>query len=153
MFQFGVQIRSLAGVGAFACLFIAGCGGSVPKSTELKDLATVTGQVKFKNEPTPGAFVTFHPLDKPGTPPIASAIVESDGKFAVKSTVGRELKPGAAPGTYRLSVSWLIPAPTPTDNEATKEKLPAKYQKPETSGIEVTIKPGANQLDEILLNP
>ena len=109
MFQFRVQIRSLAGVSALAFLFVAGCGTSVPKSTELKDLATVTGLVKFNNEPIPGAFVTFHPVDKPGTPPIASAIVESDGKFAVKSTVGRELKSGATPGAYRLSVSWLIP--------------------------------------------
>lgn len=134
-------------------ILLAGCGAKVSTPAELKDLAAVNGMVKFKDEPTPGAYVTFHPADSTESRPIASAVVGNDGKFAMKSTVARDMKPGAAPGKYLVTVSWPVPSPTPTDSEATKQKLPAKYQNPKTSGIEITVVSGTNQLEEFALKP
>lgn len=135
------------------CTGIMGCGDGDPAPPELSNLAPVTGAVKFKGEPIPGAIVIFHPDATGGAakPPIASGIVESDGTFAVKSSISRFIEPGTAPGSYRLTVSWLEAAPTSLDSEAVKERLPKKYQNPQTSGLLATIEPGGKDLGEITL--
>lgn len=139
-------------VGICGCAGMLGCSGD-PSPAELSNLAPVSGSIKFKGEPIHGAIVTFHPDDHgaTGKPPIASAVVDANGQFAVNSSISRFIEPGTAPGSYRLTVSWLEAAPTPLDADAVKERLPRKYQNPQTSGLVATVEPGGKELGEIAL--
>lgn len=147
------QQFNLYGCCVFAAVFSSGCGGT-SQPAELKNLAEVKGTILFQGQPPEGAVVMLHPSDG-GTikPPRSSGIVDPDGNFAVQTSVNNFMKPGAAPGEYRVTVSWPAPAPTPADGDATKEQLPAKYQDPAASGLIVNIAPGENELDPMDLKP
>lgn len=145
--------NSLYGCCVVAAGFSSGCGGS-SQPAELNHLAEVKGTVLFQGQPPEGAVVMLHPSDGGVIkPPRSSGIVDPDGNFAVQTSVNNFMKPGAAPGEYRVTVSWPAPAPTPADGDATKEQLPAKFQDPAASGLIVTIEPGENELDPMELNP
>lgn len=132
---------------------VLGCGSGKTVPSELKGLAKVSGSIRFKGEPTPGAYVVFHPVNPPQSRPIASGIVSPDGSFQIKSTIDQSIKPGVSPGDYRLTVSWPKPNPTTVDPEATQEQLPVKYLDPNTSGLLVSVESKGHQLAPFELNP
>ena len=147
------RIRRLVTISGVS-LLLAGCG-SDKKPKELANLVPVKGKVTFQGEAPHGAVVTLFPSNsgaefKPG---MATGIVDSQGNFVVNTTISKYYAPGAAPGEYRLAISWPVSAPTKLDPEATKERLPSRYLDPTTSGLLVVVARGSTQLDELQLQP
>jgi len=79
-------------------------------------------------------------LDSAEQPIGANGVVQPDGTF----TVGTEqTDDGAYPGSYRVS---LTPPEPPLDQPAPKPIIDPKYGSSNTSGLEVQIQPGDNDI-------
>ena len=78
----------------------------------------------------------------------ASGVTGDDGKYSLTT-----LKPGdgAPPGTYKVTVHH----PTPKDSSQPQVKglFHPKYESPETSKLEYTVKKGDNPFDIVLQKP
>jgi hypothetical protein len=101
-----------------------------------KPLAKVTGTVTFSGKPLAGATVTLVPVN--GRP--AGGITDEGGRFAMTTY---EKNDGVAPGQYRVAIT----APTPDKDDKAKNALPAKYARPDVSGLMVEVVKGANVFD------
>lgn len=117
---------------AFA-LLMGGCGDSEP------ELTPVRGKVYFQGNPLRSGVIVFTPNpDRGGTGPLATATIQSDGTYVLRSGD----RPGAVAGWHRVSV--LSPL-SPKSKEA---PLPRKYSDPALSGQNGNVKPGAeNTID------
>jgi hypothetical protein len=71
--------------------------------------------------------------------------IESDGSYEVK-TGSYE---GLAPGRYAVTVTAFktLPSPDGLEEPVPVPLTPLKYNNPETSGLNVEIKPGSNRYD------
>lgn len=105
----------------------------------------VTGSVAFADQkPAANATVVFHPTD-PAVDIRPRGTVATDGTFKLTSYDGHD---GAPAGKYRVTVElWT----TARQDDGPSNRLPAKFAKPETSGLEATIGPEATKLDPIVL--
>jgi hypothetical protein len=102
------------------------------------------GHVQFANSPPAGAFVVLHPLQ--GSLPRNArpyAIVRSDGSFEL-STFGKG--DGAPAGEYAVTVEWRPLTGGGIDSISGRNRLPAKYARPETSGLRVNVASAANEI-------
>jgi hypothetical protein len=127
-----------------------------PRDTEgLQNLQPVSGSVSFQGQPTPGAMVYFFPADDPESPDRRIAgIVEVDGSFEMKSTVGAGSRPGVEPGEYLVSIVWTeLVDPHDQDSDEGPDKLPVKYKDCKTSGLRAEIVEGSNELEPFDLIP
>ena len=105
---------------------LAGCGG---------DLVSVKGVVTVDGQPLETGNVSFHPVDGG---PVGHGAIQTNGSFRIRT--GTEN--GLAPGKYRATVvaTSEAPEPTPQNPEPLPRLLvPARYGKPETSGLEYTV--------------
>ena len=115
---------------------ISGCGdGDIV-------LVPAGGTVRYKGQPVPGAAVTF----VSETNPLAAGTTNDQGEFEL-NTLGR---PGAAVGSYTISVIALQDSREITPNEAQsmstaelnkirKSLIPEKYGHPRTSGLTLSV--------------
>lgn len=114
----------------------AGCG------TKETPRYPVTGKVLFEGKPAEHAMVVFHPVGASGPDTVKpTAKVGPDGTFKLPA---QHADDGAPAGEYKVSVElWLagVRAEDPPSN-----RLPAKYSKPETSGLTATVSAGPNEL-------
>ena len=108
------------------CLALAGCGG---------DWGTCSGTVTLDGQPLKEAAITFEP-EAHG--PTAYGQVR-DGAFSMST--GQ--KDGLPTGKYKVSVSAST-IPKEGTKEMAKLLTPAKYAKPETSGLTADVKGGSN---------
>jgi hypothetical protein len=123
-------------------LSLIGCGKPPADAPNVK-LMPVTGLVNVNGEPASGAHVTLHPVEPVGTGIVTpSGIVDENGAFILTTYAPAD---GAPAGKYRVTVSWADLLKTGSDPEYGKEKLPARYQSPENSGLECEI--GAEKSD------
>lgn len=109
-----------------AALFTAPALAENPK-------ALVTGTITLDGKPLDECMISFHPADNTKVPYKAKS--DKDGKYKSESL---------PPGEYTVTCLKIV-----TD-EATKKVVtvtPSKYADPQTSGIKVTVKDGANQAD------
>ncbi len=109
-------------------LTLAGCGG---------DLVSVKGEVTIDGQTLGTGNVSFHPVDGG---PIGHGSIQSDGSFTMRTGTEK----GLTPGKYRVTVvaTGEVPEPTPQNPEPLPPLLvPARYGKPETSGLEYTVPP------------
>lgn len=148
-------LRSVSVVAALVTACV-GCGSpEITDLTNFDDLHPVSGRVSFEGQPIPGASIRFHqPRTAAGLPAsdVMTAIAGEDGGFEVYTyrADGRGL--GAPVGEYWLSVSWLGDEDSAdVSREDLPEKLPAKYTRPQTSGLKVTIASGGTVLPDIEL--
>jgi hypothetical protein len=121
---------------------ITSCGSKEPPVYEVR------GQVLFNGRPIPHAFVVLHPLED-GKPraPLPTATTNDDGYFVMSSYHAED---GAPAGEYIATVEWRkATAVKGEDPVLSANLLPAKYSKPATSDLRVTVKPGTNE-DQIL---
>lgn len=152
-------ILRLLGLGLLLAA-VGGCGDD-----KVSGLAPVTGTVTYNGQPVEGATVSFIP--RGGV--MGAAQTDKDGKFTI-TTRGQA---GAQIGAHNVSVSKKSAAtgaaapafdpskPPPSPEEAEKilaaardpanakptgpqDLLPAKYANASTSGLEFTVKSGAN---------
>ena len=101
----------------------------------------VNGTVKFKDgadgSALAGYIVDFESVEQKVS---GSGEVQADGTFKI-STYGDN--DGAVPGKHRVAVSPPLPLP---DVTPPKPLIPTKLGGLETSGLEVEIKPGSNDV-------
>jgi hypothetical protein len=112
-------------------LFSAGCGSPTQP---------VDGRVLFPGgEPATrleGYMVTFESTGEPRVS--ASGVVQADGTFQVGTYRERD---GAVLGKHRVALTPPLPY---TDSPPIRSRILAKYEKFDTSGLEVTITRGRN---------
>lgn len=119
---------------------LAGC----TKKDDRVQVFPVKGQVKFKGEATPGAFVVFHAKDAKGPDaPKPTAQVKSDGAFALTSYDAGD---GAPAGEYAVTVQWPKLIVTGDGAQAGPNVLPDSYAKPETTPLKVKVEAQPNDL-------
>ncbi len=124
---------------------LAGCGGQGQTVVH-----PTTGQVWVGTKPAIHARVVLHPLGaaaKEGPRPVGT--VAADGTFRLTTFAKDD---GAPAGEYAVAIAWTVAVPTNRPDETvTKNLLPARYGKPETSGLRVVVEPGKNELQPFRL--
>jgi hypothetical protein len=105
----------------------------------------VTGSVAFADKKAvANATVVFHPTN-PAVDIRPRGTVAADGTFQLTSYDGND---GAPAGKYRVTVElWTTARP----DEGPTNRLPAKFAKPETSGLEATVGSGPTTVEPIVL--
>lgn len=118
-----------------------GCGSRQPERVKVYP---ARGSVFFKGQPAAGAIVRVHGIE--GI--IPRGIVQSDGTFALTTY---EAGDGVPAGRYRASVYWRGGH---EEGQEGPSLIPERYSRPETSGLEIEIKPEAqNDLSPFNLKP
>ncbi len=118
-----------------SCLLCASCASDEP------DLHAVTGVVTLDGAPVEHAEVMFSPQS--GTGRTCLAHTDAQGKFVLRFTSSAA---GAPLGTYSVTVSKVIPNDE-VPNDPGKELLPRKYQRPDTTVVEIVSGPNEITLD------
>jgi predicted small lipoprotein YifL len=122
---------------ALFALAAAGCGSKGPV------LVPVSGKVLVNGKPAEHAIVVLHPVTASDQPK-PRGTVATDGSFTLTTNVTGD---GAPPGEYRVTVEqWLAGAKA---DDPPTSRLPAKYAKPETSGLTATVTDTATELKTI----
>ena len=142
-----------------AVFTLAGCGTDESKP----DNEQVEGVVTLDGKPVPGAVVTFVPVDdKQGVS--ATGTTDDEGRYTL-TTIERGVRggSGAVAGEYYVGVVKDKPLPEDPDtdepgygeDEGTGREedepeithiVPAKYNRPQDSGIKVTVEKGKNEI-------
>ena len=126
------------------CTLLLGTGCSGRQS-----VYPVTGKVLFENRPAVGALVQFHPegpADKATLVPQGE--VDANGVFHLTTYTFQD---GAPPGRYRVTVFWGVPAKGGDGYD--RILVPARYLKPETSGLTAVVLEQATELEPFKLTP
>lgn len=140
-----IRVTACLGFG----LLLTGCGGEAP--------VPVTGKVTLDGKPVAGASITFTPVDrKEGE--VAVGGTDESGMYSLNLLKG-EVKDGAWPGAYKVSISKeeLVGGKTGDSNleesfsslgmpsgrpARAKSLIPAKYGRAMTSGLSFEVKRG-----------
>jgi hypothetical protein len=134
-------VRGTGLLGLTAALMTGGCA---KEDAARAPVFPVHGQVSFKGQPTPGAFVVFHPVEDAGDEPIRpTGQVEPDGSFSLTTY---DKGDGAPPGEYSVTVEWRKLVTKGEEAEAGPNVLPDLYSKPETTPLKVTVAEEPNDL-------
>jgi len=107
-----------------------------------KPVYPVQGQVNFEGRPLPSAFVVFHPVgesDGDSVRPVGQG--DRAGSFNLTTYTKHD---GAPAGQYAVTVEYR--PPPLDDGKPVKDILPARYAKPDSSGLRVEIVEGNNEL-------
>jgi hypothetical protein len=110
---------------------LAGCGGG--DSGELPTVR-VSGTLSVDGKPVSKGTVHFVPAN--GRP--ATGIVE-DGKFTLSTYKEGD---GVVAGQNRISVEVVQEVPTKDGDTTAKSLIPAKFTNPDTSGLQLDVRPG-----------
>jgi hypothetical protein len=114
----------------FISLTVSGCGDGLPKTYPVK------GKVVFKGgKPMTSGTIMVQSVAKPDL--LASGDLQSDGSFELYSNMG---KSGMVEGEHRV----LIEPPLPEYGE--KAAVGKSYQRFETSGLTINVKPEDNDV-------
>jgi hypothetical protein len=142
---FGITVLVLA------LLWIPGFGLNAKTSPR----SILGGQVTYNGQPVTGGAIIFQPIDRNGRD-WGSAILDLDGRFRLESWSGRnELVPGRY-GIFfvfngreprGLSPRQAENDDEPVDVEQTPPPIPAKYTKPDTSGLWIDVSKEPNHVD------
>lgn len=132
--------RTLAHLALLLGLSCSGCGPGV----DLERTVPVSGTLTYQGKPLEGYKIVFHPVeDRQG----ATAESRAGGAFTLGTN---EPGDGAAPGKHRVSINFIAekmegePGKEVFTKITPKFKIPAKYQAPETSGVEFEIPESGN---------
>lgn len=114
------------------------CGKKEPPVFEVR------GQVLYEGKPVPHAFIVLHPLEESPVRAVRpSASTDKEGWFVLSSYHAED---GAPVGDYAVTVEWRKTTTIDGDASALSPNLlPAKYSKPATSGLRISVQPGNNE--------
>lgn len=119
-------------------LSLMGCGGS-ETPPELPATAAFSGSIKLDGKPMNRGLVTFVSMTDKGLN--ATGVVDADGRYSMKISVGKQEKAGAVPGKYKVVISrFLKPNGEPQDPSVPaeipgRESLPPLYSVPTASQL------------------
>ena len=121
-----------------------GCSGAEEEAENV--LNGVRGVITMNGKPLPdGAIVTLHPKEGGDSgQKIFGTYVSDENHFAIRTVKDDENFSGAPEGEYTVTVQ------SPKNKPGA---IPAKYGKPETSGLTVEVKKGFNAVPEMKLTP
>lgn len=132
------------------CFLLAGCGEKIKDAPKT---GTVTGVVTSDGKPVAGAIVEFFPNNEKGTRgPQSTGFTDAEGKYELNTTGSTH---GAVIGFHRVTVNCQPPvSQSSTSNGSAPPappgepcKLPAKYNRLDTSKLEYEVKSGPNEID------
>lgn len=149
MFGRFLGVRGVVRTGVLLAVAVSLCGcGRAKKPWEF--VHPVQGQVIYKGKPLADANITLIPVDQeiPGTVR-PTARTDSDGAFVVGTYSQAD---GAPAGEYKVLVLHFPVIVTANSANSGPNSLPAKYARPETTDLKVTIEEGENSLDPIEIN-
>jgi hypothetical protein len=107
-----------------------------------KPVYPVHGQLSFKDKPTPGALVLFHPIDDPDPQaPRPHGRVDQDGHFTLTTYRAND---GAPVGHYVVTVDWR--KEVPGRGAVGPSLMPIEYGTPKESPLRATIGAETNDL-------
>jgi hypothetical protein len=130
------RIACLLAAGMLAPLGLTGCG----HKDVVVPVHPVSGKVTFEGKPAEGAVVTLNPQGDAALKTAApKATVKPDGSFKVSVYSDGD---GAPAGDYVATVQWF----KMVGEGAGPNVIPAKYSKPDTSPLKITVKEGQNDL-------
>lgn len=119
-----------------------GCKSDQPESAKVYP---ARGSVYYNGKPAAGAIVRVHGVE--GTMP--RGIVQKDGSFTLTTYNASD---GVPSGRYRVSVYWRQQGQE--DGDEGPFLIPERYSRPESSGLEIEVKPEAqNDLPPFQLKP
>ena len=136
--------RALCIVYVFACacaaLLLAGCGD--------EELATypVQGRVTFRGEPVPTGSVMFIPAQGPA----AATTIAPDGSYELQAVAGRHTVTVVAQQRWPAGFD---PASAARDWVPPPPLVPAKYNRPATSGLVVEVQAVETNEANLVLAP
>lgn len=118
---------------------VAGCSGETEGGLETHP---VTGVVTYLGKPEAEVVVTFHAQDEEGVN--AQAVTNQAGEFTVFTSfdMGKREQEGMVAGRYRVTAIKTDKLDFQSGQMVPKDLLPARYRKPQTSGLEETIVAG-----------
>jgi hypothetical protein len=127
---------------------LAACGGCGGDGSPAR--YPVEGQVLFGSKPVAEATVIFHQLgDVVQGLPKPMATTDAEGRFRLTTLTTGD---GAAPGEYAVTVELrALKAVGEEEVREGKHLLPARYARPETSGLTQQVSAGPNRLAPIVL--
>jgi len=104
-----------------------GCGDGRPATFP------VTGEVHYNGQPVAGASVVFTSAGPP-----AKGVTDAQGKFTLRTFAEGD---GALAGEHRVTITKNVAQPAAADNPypETKNVLPAKYARPDTSQLAAVV--------------
>ncbi|MFO0846454.1 MAG: carboxypeptidase-like regulatory domain-containing protein [Gemmataceae bacterium] len=130
-----MQSRRLFLIGGLLALGLSSCGDG------RKPTFPVSGKVVLGDKPVANATVVFHPAGGDANELRPRATTQADGTFRLTTYDGND---GAPAGEYRVTVElWLSSG---RGDEGPTSRLPAKFARPETSGLAATVAAGPNEL-------
>jgi hypothetical protein len=126
---------------SIATLATSGCGEShVP-------VFPVSGRITYLGRPPVGAQVVLHPVNSSQTSGVVPVgVVNKDGSFTVTAY---EPGDGAPPGDYVATVQWFKIVNDTGGAGPGPNVLPAKYARPDTSPIRVSVKEESTDIPPI----
>ena len=130
-----LSLFALAVVGLPACQPTAGRKPTFP----------VAGKVLINGKPAEHATVVLHPVGGGSDDVKARGKVAADGSFKLTTY---DADDGAPAGDYRVTVELYLAG---RPDEGPSNRLPAKFSKPETSGLTATVASGPTELKPIEL--
>ena len=130
--------------GLVACLGLLGLAGCSRDARP--PVVPVHGQVRVDGKPAAHAQVTFHPVGDRRTDAVhPAATTDEDGRFSLTSFAAGD---GAAPGEYQVAVVWFLASKPrgPGEESTTRNYLPDRYGRAESSQLRATVGPGETTL-------
>lgn len=124
-------------VGAF---IVSGCGSDKP------DTIPVTGEVLYNSQPVEGASVVFVSEGPPAT-----GTTDAQGKFTLRTFTDDD---GAIAGAHRVTITKNVSEPSTPENPypVSKNMLPAKYARPESSQLTAEVGKGNENMFQFQLS-
>jgi hypothetical protein len=113
---------------------LAGCGTATPK---IPNTVPFSGKVTLDGAPLDDALVTFILPDGKKGALNAYAKTDKEGKYELKVGVGRTEKPGAIPGTYKVTVNRAFTTLQPS--KPPPLPMPEKYVNIAKTELKATI--------------
>jgi hypothetical protein len=132
------MIRRLLACGAVGLLVVTSCEPGPPKVYPVKGIIVNKGKGSVKD--VVGYNVQLQSMTDPTEMP--GGTVGEDGTFVLYTRWGGKVVEGAKAGTYK---AWLEQAPL-EGRKPPPPVIPVRYTNADTSGLEFTIEPRANEI-------
>ena len=136
--------------GFLGTAFLMGCS-SEEAAPLLPDTVPFSGVVKLNGQPMSHGIVTF--ISSQPNAPFVGGFVGPDGKYSVKSSLGKVETAGAVPGKYLVTISRFVkPNGEPQDPSVPvefpgRESLPPIYSSSSATRLTATVAAGGGTQD------